>query len=671
MTPTLRNQSTPFVELPGNGLADFAPEHGDPAPLLEPPAQTEDEITPGRPVLVMVDAYPDQPHGLVVHEPPPNRHPVRRLVFAIRRAALAVALAPFLVVAWFLLRIWWVARLSVSRSWYGVTSATGWVWSGIVAAITGTVGAVGHLITAIRTAIVRTALAVVTAIRNAIGHTVALVRSAFAAGVRGVFGSAAFVVESAQRAIRSTAALIMGVCQAVQRLVLGAVHATTSSIIAVGQRVLRVITGIRDATLAIGVAGVALTARASRLAAAPFVFAARGLWFIAGRSFRALVVILTMVGFLAWRGVLLVLGGAAIVLGTVVGIMLVGVYGVRIVATTCIALARAVGPASARVGHAAAAGVRGICHGLARGVAAFGSAAHNTARRSGLAAVRLTEGARTTGGQLAHAGAARSAAGLSSAAMVSTRAVHTVWTGAQAATAYSARKAVEHTAALSHVAWERASRVKARVYHESPVVRVNFAAVPARSGDVRVATTLTLVSTAVLTAAVMLIGVGMSLLLRPQTLGLSAPPLAVAASLPAVATPLEPTVAVQRRPELVAPRPPVPAAKAPAAAARRAPEGPATIEPRPAGRSSLTAARVRAIWDKTDTRSLDRAIAAMRSATLAFRRCEMRMTSSDVATATCSELASSRVAWTFDFRRNDDRWLIEGVSTTGAPPVAR
>jgi hypothetical protein len=72
--------------------------------------------------------------------------------------------------------------------------------------------------------------------------------------------------------------------------------------------------------------------------------------------------------------------------------------------------------------------------------------------------------------------------------------------------------------------------------------------------------------------------------------------------------------------------------------------------------------------DRSSTRSLDRAIAEMRSATLAFRRCEMRMTASDVATATCSESASARLAWNFDFRRSGDRWIIEGVATTGATP---
>ena len=719
MAPTQRNASLPFVELPGNGLGDFASEDGDPAPLLEAPARTEVEAAPIEDaVLVMVDAYPDQPHGLVAHAPPPNRHPIRRLVFAIRRAALAVLFAPVLVVAWFLLRIWWIIGLSVTRSWQGVTSAVLWildaigaavdfvlatvaaigrgivhavvaVWTaivnGVLAVVTGirdaigavldfvlaTVAAIGrgivHAVVAVWTAIVNAVLTVVTGIRDAIAHAVALVRSAFMAGVRAVLGAAAFVVETVQRAIRATASFALGVCHAVLRLALGVVHATTSSIAAGARRVWRVVTDIRDALVATGAAGVALLARAIRIAATPFVVAARGLGFIAGRSLRTLVVTLSVTGFLAWRGLLLVLGGAAIVTGTLVGLVLVGVYGVRILATTSIALARAIGPASTRVRHAVAAGGTAVGNGVARSVLASISAARAAARLIGAAAVRLAESAFATARQLARAGSARGAAGLAAATAVSTHAVHAAWTGTRATAAYSVREALEQTAALSQVAWRSASRVKARVYHESPVVRVNFAALPGRAGDVRVATTLALVST----AALVLMGAGVALLLTSQKPQPSARPVVAASLLQPVAIPLEPIVAVRSQPEAVAPRPPAPAAAVPAAAPPRVPDPPAAIEPKPAERSTLSAARLRAIWDKSDTRSLDRAIAEMRSATLAFRRCEMRMTSSDAATATCNESASPRVAWTFDFRRNDDRWLIEGVSTTGTPPVAR
>lgn len=661
MDPTHRNTSLPFVEIPGNGLGDFASEGGGPAPLLESPAQTEAQADPI-----------DDTHDVVAHEPPPKRQPVRRLVFAIRRAALAVLFAPVLIVAWFVVHVWEVAHRSVTRSSRGVTSALGWLRSGLVVAalwmldtiaaaidfVIATVAATGrgivHGVVAVWTAIVNAPLAVVTGIRDA-------VRAAFAAGVQGVLDAAVFVVGTAWRAIQATTSVVLGVCRGVLRLALGAVHVTTSSTAAAGRGVWRVITGIRDAVQATGAAGIALVTRACRIAAAPFIVAARAVGFMAGRSFRALVVTLTVTGFLVGRGLLFVLGGAAIVIGTVAGLVLVSVYGVRRLAATSVALVRAIGPASTRIGHAAAAGATVAGNGVARSVFASRSAVRTTARLVGPAAVRLAESARTTGGQITHAGATRGAAGLAAARAVSARAGHAVWVGTRATVTNAVREASEQTAALSQLARHSASRVKSRVHHESPV-RVNFAALPGRAADVRVATTLAFVSMAGL---LLMVG-GLVLLVIPQTPGRSAPPPA-GTSLHAVAVPPEPIVSVPSQPEAVAPRPPAPAA----AATRPTAVPPATIEPEPAGRSTLSTARVRAIWNKTDTRSLDRAIAEMRSATLAFRRCEMRITSPDIATATCNESASPRVAWTFDFRRNDDRWRIEGVSTTRTPPVLR
>jgi len=90
---------------------------------------------------------------------------------------------------------------------------------------------------------------------------------------------------------------------------------------------------------------------------------------------------------------------------------------------------------------------------------------------------------------------------------------------------------------------------------------------------------------------------------------------------------------------------------------------------------TMTAARVKAIWRNTDTRSLDRALSALRSATLALHRCDMQITSPDRAVAHCDEVRggdedaasrSRRVSWTLDFHRPDDRWLLENVSATNA-----
>jgi hypothetical protein len=79
------------------------------------------------------------------------------------------------------------------------------------------------------------------------------------------------------------------------------------------------------------------------------------------------------------------------------------------------------------------------------------------------------------------------------------------------------------------------------------------------------------------------------------------------------------------------------------------------------------------VWSRTDTRSLDRALTSLRSTTLAFQRCEMRLTSDDRAVAHCDEAGPGaagrspiRVAWTIDFRRDDGRWLIDGLSSGAA-----
>ena len=80
-----------------------------------------------------------------------------------------------------------------------------------------------------------------------------------------------------------------------------------------------------------------------------------------------------------------------------------------------------------------------------------------------------------------------------------------------------------------------------------------------------------------------------------------------------------------------------------------------------------------ALWQRRDTRSLDRAFSALRRETLAFRDCGMRMTDSDRAVARCEGTVtaltadgapSSRSAiWTIDFQRTGGRWLIARVAT--------
>jgi hypothetical protein len=80
-----------------------------------------------------------------------------------------------------------------------------------------------------------------------------------------------------------------------------------------------------------------------------------------------------------------------------------------------------------------------------------------------------------------------------------------------------------------------------------------------------------------------------------------------------------------------------------------------------------------AIWARLDTRTLDRAFAALRQETLAFRTCGMRVTDVHRAVARCEGVVPARsggglppsrpVEWTIEFQRTDGRWLIADVTT--------
>jgi len=86
---------------------------------------------------------------------------------------------------------------------------------------------------------------------------------------------------------------------------------------------------------------------------------------------------------------------------------------------------------------------------------------------------------------------------------------------------------------------------------------------------------------------------------------------------------------------------------------------PATVD---LGRSQprVSAASLKAIWNRADTRSLQGALTSLRHQTLAFHRCGMKMTGVDQAVARCD--ASSR-AYTIDFQRTSGRWMIQRVSS--------
>jgi hypothetical protein len=76
---------------------------------------------------------------------------------------------------------------------------------------------------------------------------------------------------------------------------------------------------------------------------------------------------------------------------------------------------------------------------------------------------------------------------------------------------------------------------------------------------------------------------------------------------------------------------------------------------------ALNATTLNAIWKRQDSRSLQQAFTGLRSQTLAFHRCGMRMTDTDRAVATCE--GASRAKWTINFRRSAGRWQIDRVTT--------
>lgn len=87
----------------------------------------------------------------------------------------------------------------------------------------------------------------------------------------------------------------------------------------------------------------------------------------------------------------------------------------------------------------------------------------------------------------------------------------------------------------------------------------------------------------------------------------------------------------------------------------------ASVVTRPAARPALNATTLNAIWRRQDSRSLQQAFTGLRSQTLAFHRCGMRVTDTDRAVATCE--GASRAKWTIDFRRSAGRWQIDRVTT--------
>lgn len=77
--------------------------------------------------------------------------------------------------------------------------------------------------------------------------------------------------------------------------------------------------------------------------------------------------------------------------------------------------------------------------------------------------------------------------------------------------------------------------------------------------------------------------------------------------------------------------------------------------------SRVNAASLRSIWNRGDTRSLERALTHLRQQTLTLHRCGMQVTAADQAIAHCD--GPSRESYTIDFRRTSGRWSIQRVSS--------
>jgi hypothetical protein len=120
-----------------------------------------------------------------------------------------------------------------------------------------------------------------------------------------------------------------------------------------------------------------------------------------------------------------------------------------------------------------------------------------------------------------------------------------------------------------------------------------------------------------------------------------------AAEAPAVmASPVMASTVAMRRADVVEAAAPARPRVVPAAAVTVAPRASFTPNTR-----TLTA-----LWQRRDTRSLDRAFSTLRGETLAFRRCAMRVTDVDRAVARCDGIV-------IDFQRTAGRWRIARVTT--------
>jgi len=568
-------------------------------------------------LLEIVSAYPE-PETC----PPPWRTSpkepfrLRHLVAATLSAARTVVLFPFVVLSWFIVRIWWLIRLALSGVWR---------------AITGTMQLIADAIAAIGRGIRDATLGTARLLTGAVTAVVLAIRAgayAIGRGIRGaVVGVVGLLVGGGTAIAFATRAMMYGFGRVLAR---GAAVVRSAAIASVR--------GTLDGIAFTG----ALMARSTAAAATLARTSVRAMWSTVVIAPTRLLIGAVMAGARAMHDSIYSFGravarGAAAVRSAAIASLRGTLNGIAIVGALIIRSA-AVGARATRNG------IYGCGRALARGTAVL--------RTGAIASVRGTLDGITVAGTLVARSTAAGAHGLHRGSRAA---------GRGAALALDVSRA--EFASLAHGVREATGRVTTRLRHDGPpVLRMAVAGVPPWARQARLAPVIAAGLTVV---AGISVGLAMLLLSQRDVQRVAAPaasaPVPVAATVSVAATvPVVMTVA-QSTPE-----PP---------ARERPPDRLADPTAPPAAKRSLSPAKVRDLWSKTDTRSLDRALTSLRSKTLAFQRCEMRVTSDDRAVAHCDEAGpdntTKRVAWTIDFRRDDGHWLIDDLSSTGPAPLNR
>jgi hypothetical protein len=568
-------------------------------------------------LLEIVSAYPEPeicPPAWRTSPKEPFRP--RHFLAATLGAARAVVLFPFVVLSWFVVRIWWLIRLGLSGVWRAITGTMQLIADAFFAigrGIRAVAYAIGRGIGNVTLVTVRLLIGAVTAIAFAVRTVTYGIGRALARGAAVLRSAAIASVRGTLDGIALTGTLIARSAVAVGALARATVRAIWNTVVIAPTRLL--------------VRAVTASTRAGR----------DGIYSL-GRALARGAAVLRSAAIASVRGTLdgiafagTLIARSAVAVAVLPRASVRAIWSTVVIAPTRL-LIRAV-TASARAGRD---GIYGFGRALARGAAVLRSAA--------IASVRGTLDGIAVAGTLVARSTAAGAHGLHRGSGAA---------GRGAAVALDVSRA--EFASFAHRVREAKDRVTTRLGHDGPpVLRMAVAGIPSWARQARLAPVIAAGFTVV---AGISLGLTMLLLSQRDVQRVAAPaasaPLPVAATVPVV------MVVAQSAPE-------PPARERPA-------NRPADPTPLAEAKRSLSPAKVRDLWSKTDTRSLDRALTSLRSKTLAFQRCEMRVTSDDRAVAHCDEAGpdstAKRVAWTIDFRRNDGHWLIDDLSSTGPAPL--